>query len=199
MRALHGDAHSAVLGTAERLREMLPDNRLVLSVLLTSLAGSSPTEMADWAYERGYDEVIFTFVKPEGRARLRPDLRLSLKRRIELAAEISQVNGRNGIPVYLCGGIPDSRDEWKGRAGGSFRFPDCLHACEEIQILSNGTVLPCGVMYNDRLDVEHWPGVSRFLSAILDHRSTYLIRSPGFACPNLATVSPNENHHLASA
>lgn len=174
-----------ILENAKSLDDVLPDTKKVINFLLSTTTTSSIEDMVNFALFYGYEEVIFTFVKPIGRAKENIYLRLPLKQRVALMKQIENLTKTSSIPIILCGGVFDELDVLPEHLTEKYSC-DCSLAASELQIRSDGRVMGCSSFFN--LPTDSLPTIDMLLESILKNEKSIDIFNSDFSCNNFTKV-----------
>lgn len=183
--AVYGDKIAArrILANIKGLRKTLPDNKLILSAVLTCGSAGNIDAVMQFARDYGYDAVIFTFFKPIGRGQANLGFRIPLIERVKIYDRIRKMQNKNRkISVKLSGGVFDHLDKIEDER---FRINySCQLACEELQITSDAKVHCCTLMKNGLLNIT----VKEFTAALLNDKRKVRLASRAI-CPVLSTAN----------
>ena len=165
---LHGNIANRILSNAMNLRSRLKDNRLIAHFILSRANTSFIADQIQFAKDYGYDEVIFTFVKPNGRAKEHPYLRLSLKDRVRILHQIKELKNKYMINIILSGGLWDKQDNLPEAIVQKIQARACVDFSEEIEIRPDGAIIPCAKMHPRVRNSSGWPTIQEYLQCMLN-------------------------------
>jgi len=160
----------------------LPNNKLILSAVLTRASAGDIDAVIQFARDYGYDTVIFTFFKPIGRGQANLGFRIPLIERVKIYDRIRRMQNKNSkISVKISGGVFDHMDKIENKRF-QIRY-SCQLACEELQITSDAKVHCCTLMKNGLLNIS----IEEFTFALLNNKRKVRLASRAI-CPVLSAT-----------
>jgi MoaA/NifB/PqqE/SkfB family radical SAM enzyme len=182
--AVYGSKTAArrILTNIKGLRKSLPNNKLILSAVLTRASAGDIDAVIQFARDYGYDTVIFTFFKPIGRGQANLGFRIPLIERVKIYDRIRRMQNKNSkISVKISGGVFDHMDKIENKRF-QIRY-SCQLACEELQITSDAKVHCCTLMKNGLLNIS----IEEFTFALLNNKRKVRLASRAI-CPVLSAT-----------